>query len=129
MLGRLPASAVAEGGETACARADAASAKQAEELRKIKKERFSILEPGDLKPWIEKVKKRSAQTRAATDKAVQICTADKEIGPRARQAALSRLKKRARELDETDEQMAMLRAFEKDPYPRIDPSVLRVLER
>lgn len=129
MLSRQPAPATLDSDETACAKADAATAKQIDELRAIKKQRYKLSQAVDLKPWMQKVKKQAAQTRAGTDKALKTCKADERMGPRGRQAAISRLKKRLRELDETDDQMTMMQAFEGDPNPRIDPSVLRVLER
>jgi len=129
MFSRQPAPASPDSDKTACAKADAATAKQMDELRVIKKQRYKLSEAVDLKPWMQKVKKQAAVTRVGADKALKACRTDEQIGPRGRQAAISRLKKRLRELDETDEQMTMMRAFEKDPKPRIDPSVLRVLEQ
>lgn len=129
MLGPGTASATGAPKETnACLAADESTGKQIDELRKIKEERFDILAPANLKPWMDKVKSESKKARSKTTKGLGVCRADEQLGPRARRAAVSRLKKRLRELDEIDRQMMMMQALG-HPQPRIDPSVLRALEQ
>ncbi len=111
-----------------CLRADAATEEQIDELIKLKAERYSITDVNNLKPWMDKVKETSKNTRGEVTKALKVCRDDQQLGPRARRAASSRLKKRRRVLDETDNQMMMMQALG-HPQPRIDPSVLRVLEK
>jgi hypothetical protein len=112
-----------------CLLADAATGKQIEQLVATKKQRFDIVQPTNLKPWIETVKAESKQARDSTTAALKVCGEDQALGPRARRAAKRRLEKRLRFLDETDQQMRMMKAFEQDPRPKIDPSVIEVLER
>lgn len=123
-----PGSAQAADEENPCLKADAATEKQIDELNKTKSERNSIRDPGYLKPWMDEVKEQSKAARAQLEGALQICRNDRQLGPRTRRAAVSRLKKRVRVVDETDKQMEMMQALG-HPQPRIDPSVLRVLER
>jgi hypothetical protein len=121
-------SARAEDASNACLRADATTKEQIAKLRKTKKERNSIAEPANLKPWMDKVKEQSKAARGELTKALELCRNDQQLGQRVRRGAVSRLKKRLRFLDETDKQMKMMQALG-HPDPRIDPSVLRVLER
>lgn len=114
--------------KNACLRADAATAKQIDQLNKTKLERHAIAASASLKPWMDKVNAESKAARGEVTEALELCRKDKELGPRARRAAVSRLKKRLRHLDETDKQITMMQALG-HPQPRIDPSVLRVLER
>jgi hypothetical protein len=111
-----------------CLRADATTDEQIDKLAKTKKERYRIADPNNLKPWMDKVKEESKTTREAVSQGLDLCRNDQQLGPRTRRAAVTRLKKRLRFLDETDKQMTMMQALG-HPQPRIDPSVLRVLER
>lgn len=124
MLVTLPSPGNAGDEQNPCLIADAATAKQIEQLSETKQQRFTLLQPADLKPWIETVKVQSKQARESTVAAMGVCREDQQLGPRARRAATSRLAKRLRVLDETDEQMLMLKAFEKDPRPQIDTTIL-----
>jgi len=116
------------GGKSPCLEADSATRKQIDKLVETKQERYRIAKTANLKPWMDKVKRESKTARANVTKALEICRNDEGLGPRARQATVSNLKKRLRQLDETDRQMMMMKALG-NPQPRIDPSVMRVLER
>lgn len=133
MLCVVLASAVASAAESKqitnpCLAADASSDKQIVELRKVKAERQTIRVATSLKPWMDKVKQESKTARGTTTAGLKVCRADEALGPRTRRAAVTRLKKRLREIDEVDEQMMMMQALG-HPQPRIDPSVLRALEK
>jgi hypothetical protein len=108
----------------ACVAADAATAKDIEALLETKQERFGIRDAANLKPWLEKLKSQAKETRVRTTAALEVCRADRELGPRARRAAVTRLKRRVRVLDETDEQILMMQAFESDPRPQVDTTIL-----
>ena len=116
------------GEQNACLQADAKTEKQVETLAQIKKERFKIADPNKLKPWMVKVNETSQKIRKRVSKGIEICRNDEELGMRARAAALSRLRKRQRQLNSTDNQMMMMHQLA-DPQPKIDASWMRVLER
>src|SRR5262245_5979521 len=113
--------------ENACLHADRTTQEQIVKLSKTKDERYRISDPGDLKPWMDKVRDESKAVRGNVTKGLGLCRNDQELGQRARAAVVSRLKKRVRQLDETDKQLLMMQSLS-DPYPRIDPSIMRVLE-
>lgn len=106
-----------------CLAADAATEEQLQRLGAVKRQRVALAAAADLEPWIERVKTLSKRAREDVVKALALCRAEGQLGPRARRAATVRLRRRLQTLDETDRQMQMMRAFEKHPRPRIDTTV------
>lgn len=110
--------------KNACLAADTVTAREIKTLTETKQQRFDIPDPANLKPWLERLKSQSKEARTHTMAGLKVCRADQELGPHARRDAVSRLKRRLRVLDETDEQILMMQAFEKDPRPQVDTTIL-----